>query len=169
MNLNSMGWRIVLALAAGLLLAWGLSEAAFVLLKNNSDHLPQRFELVIPAGTAARIAAGQAVPSLPPNLSFVVGDTLVVKNEDVVAHQLGPVWAPPGASASLNLDQASQLAYECTFQPGRYQGLDVRPRVTLTTRLQAIFFAGPPMGVLILLYGLIVWPLRPRPAALTAR
>jgi hypothetical protein len=41
--------------------------------------------------------------------------------------------------------------------------------VTLTTRLQAIFFAGPPMGVLILLYGLIVWPLRPRPAALAAR
>jgi hypothetical protein len=168
MNFNTLGWRALLALAAGVLMAWGMSEMAFGLLKDGSDHTPQRIELVIPAGTAARIAAGEGVPSIPAELSFVVGDTLVVKNEDVVAHQLGPVWAPPGASASLQLDQPNQFAYACTFQPSRYLGLDVRPRVTLTTRLQALFFAGPPMGVLLLLYSLALRPLKPRAAALAA-
>ena len=163
-SFNTLGSRIVVSLGLGLLLAWAMSEAAFLILKDKSDHVPQRVELVIPAGTAERVARGEAPPSIPAEMSFVVGDALVVKNEDSVAHQLGPLWAPPGTTASLTLDQANQFAYQCTFQPSRYFGLDVRPRVTLTTRLQAIAFAGPPMAVLILLYGLVIWPLKP-PAA----
>lgn len=167
--MNTLSGRVLASFVVGLLLAWAMSEVAFLLLKDSSDHTPQRVELVIPAGTAARVAAGEAVPAIPGDMSFVVGDTLVVKNEDAVPHQLGPVWAPPGASASLLLEQANRYSYECTFQPSRYFGLDVRPRVTLNTRLQAIFFAGPPMAVLILLYSLALRPLRApmSPASMT--
>jgi len=55
------------------------------------------------------------------------------------------------------------LAYACTFQPGRYFGLNISPRVTLVTRLKAIAFAGPPLGALIALYSVVLWPLNPKP------
>ena len=41
-------------------------------------------------------------------MSFVVGDTLVVKNEDSVEHQLGPLWIPAGSSASMPLNADPQ-------------------------------------------------------------
>jgi hypothetical protein len=163
-SFNTLGWRIALSLLAGLLLAWGLSEAAYYLLKDSSDRVPERVELVIPPGTAEGVARGEAPPSIPTNMVFVAGDTLVVKNEDSVSHQLGPVWVPPGTSASLLLDREESTLYACTFEPSRYLGLDVRPSVTLTTRLQAIGFAGPPMVVLIFIYSLVIWPLKPKAA-----
>jgi hypothetical protein len=156
--------RLLLSMLVGIALAWAMSEVAFALLSDSSDHVPQRVELVIPAGTADRVAKGQAAPSLPADLVFVVGDTLVVQNHDTVSHQLGPVWVPPGASASLALGQASKYSYACSFQPSRYLGLDVRSRVTLTTRLLALVLAGPPMGVLIGLYSLVIRPVRPATA-----
>jgi len=164
-SFNTLGWRIALSLAAGLLLAWGLSEVSFFILKDSSDHVPQQIELVIPAGTAERVARGEAPPSIPPDMVFGIGDTLVVKNADTVSHQLGPVWVPPGASASLSLDQAAKFTYACTFQPSRYLGLDVRPRVTWATRVQAIAFAGPPMAALIAIYSFVLWPVRRSPIA----
>jgi hypothetical protein len=159
-SFNTIGWRIALSLLIGLLLAWGMSELAFFILKDRSDHVPQRIELVIPAGTAERVAKGEAPPSIPSDMVFVIGDTLVVRNEDSVDHQLGPVWVPPGASASLSLDRAQKFSYACTFQPSRYLGLDVRPRVTNATRLQAILLAGPPMAALLAIYSLVIWPLK---------
>lgn len=162
---STLKGRVLLSIIAGTLISILISEGAFFLLKDTSDHTPQRVELVIPAGTAARVAAGQPVPSIPSDLSFVIGDTLVVKNEDVVAHQLGPVWVPPGTSASLKLDEANKFSYACTFQTSRYLGLDVRSRVTWLTRAQAFLMVGPPMIALIALYSLLVWPLKPRNAA----
>lgn len=156
--------RLLISILVGTLVSFVISEGAFFLLKDTSDHTPQRVELVIPAGTADRIATNQPVP-IPSDMSFVIGDTLVVKNEDNVAHQLGPVWVPPGASASLNLDEANKFSYSCTFQSNRYLGLDVQSRVTWETRAQAFFMVGPPMIAMIAIYSLLVWPLKPRKAA----
>jgi hypothetical protein len=161
LSFNTPFSRFAACFGLGLLIAWGLSEGSFWILKDSSDHTPQRVELVIPAGTAERVARGEASPTIPKEMVFVVGDTLVVRNEDTVAHQLGPVWTPPGATASLLLDTVNKFAYACTFQPTRYFDLDVRPRVTWTTRLTAISFAGPPMAVLMFLYSLVIWPLKP--------
>jgi hypothetical protein len=163
MSFRSLPRRIALCLLLGLSLTWLMSEVAFWLLKDSSDHVPQAVELVIPPGTAARVAAGDTPPSIPADLSFVVGDALVVVNQDTRDHQLGPVWVPPGATARLSLNQAERFAYACTFRSSRTFGLDVRPRVTWTTRLQAIFLAGPPMAALLLIYSLVLWPLRRAP------
>jgi hypothetical protein len=152
--------RIGLSLALGLLFAWILAEATFAILRNNTDRAPQRIELVIPAGTADQIASGQAVPSIPTDMVFVVGDTLVVKNEDTASHQLGPIWVPAGTSASLNLDTANQYSYECSFAPNRSIGLDVRSRVTLTTRIIAILFAGIPTGAILAVYSFVAFPIK---------
>ena len=98
-------------------------------------------------------------------MDFVVGDVLVVKNQDSVSHQLGPTFVPPGASATLKLDEANDDSYACSFQPSRNLGIVVRARVTLETRLQALLLAAPPMAILIALYSLIVWPVRKKSTA----
>ncbi len=160
---NSWAGRIALSSLLGLGLAWLLSEASFFLLRDSSDHVPQEVELVIPLGTADGVARGEAPPTIPPEMTFVVGDTLVVINHDAVDHQLGPVWVPPGATARLALDTADRFSFGCSFQPSRYLGLDVRARVTWATRAQAVLLAGPPMAALIGIYSFVLWPLRPKP------
>lgn len=154
--------RVLIPLVLGILIATGVNEISFFFLKSASGRAPERVDLVIPLGTAEKVARGESNPALPDNMVLVVGDTLVVKNEDTVAHHLGPLFIPVGTSASLTLDQPDNMAFACSFQPGQYLGLDVQEPVTFSTRLLGIFIAGIPMGALLGLYGILVWPLKPK-------
>lgn len=147
--------RILISLLIGLLLGVAIGEIPFIFLRE-SARSPQEIVLTIPAGTAEQVSRGQQPPSIPENMIFVVGDTLVVENKDTVDHKLGPLWIPANSSARLSLDQEENLAFECTFQPGSYFGLDVRQPLTLSTRLYGILFAGLPMSILIALYSLVM-------------
>jgi hypothetical protein len=158
---NTVAGRLVVFLVLGILVGWGLSEIAFAIIAGD-DRPPGRIELVIPAGTAARVAAGENPPDIPQDLLFVTGDVLVVRNEDSVSHQLGPLWVPPGSSASLNMQEPNRYSYACSFQTSHTFGLTVREEATLVTRLEAVALAGPPMGMLMALYSFVLWPLRPR-------
>lgn len=146
--------RVIFSLLVGLLIGVALNEVTFLFLKETARP-PKTIELVIPAGTAASVARGETPPGIPDSMVFVVGDTLVVKNEDVSDHQLGPLWIPAGTSASLSLDDAQSYAYNCSFQPGKYFGLDVHEALTLGTRIYGIFYSGIPLGILIALYAVI--------------
>ncbi len=155
--------RMSLFLVIGLVFGLFVSEASFAFLKSEAGRAPSRIELVIPAGTADKIARGETEESLPLNMVFVSGDVLVVRNEDSETHTLGPLLIPAGTSASLNLDQADNLAMSCSFQPSQYMGLDVREPVTFATRLYGLFFAGVPLGVMLGLYSFVVWPINSSP------
>ena len=98
-------------------------------------------------------------------MTFVVGDKLVVRNEDSVDHKLGPLWIPANSSAQLSLDQEASLAYECTFQPGKYFGLDVHEPLTTGTRIYGIFYVAIPMAILIALYSVLFTPKKKENAA----
>jgi len=139
----------------GVVIATVMSEISYQVLKRENRE-PQEVKLVIPPGTAERVARGEVPPTIPEDLSFVVGDVLVVINEDNVDHQLGPLWIPPGTTASLPLDIEQQFAFQCSFQPTQYLGLDVREPVTLGTRLTGILFAGFPLGALFSVYSILV-------------
>ncbi len=141
----------------GVLLAAVTTEVAYQVLKRE-NRAPQQIELVIPAGTAKGIARGETPPTIPEDLSFVVGDTLVVVNQDRIDHQLGPLWIPAGTSASLYLDSEQKYAMECSFQPTRVLGIDVLQPVTLGTRLTGILFAGFPLGALFAVYSILLAP-----------
>jgi hypothetical protein len=145
-------------LAIGIMLAAGGSELAFRLQGNTSSRGPQTIELNIPAGTAQSVAQGESI--LPTSQTFVVGDTLLVHNQDSVTHTLGPLVIPSGSSASMKLDQAGNLDYTCSFQPSRYFGLDIQPPLNLTTRLEASLVAGIPLGIMLGVYSLVVFPLK---------
>ena len=161
---TTLAGRIFISAILGIALALIGSELAFLVVKSTADRDPQRIELIIPAGTAERIAAGQPVPSLPKDMAFVVGDSLVVRNQDSVSHQLGPTFVPPGASATLNMNEANDYSYACSFQPSKNLGITVRDRVSFVTRFQAVFLAGPPMAALIALYSLVIFPLKRKTA-----
>ena len=147
--------RILISLLLGLLLGVAVSEIPFIFLRETARP-PQEIVLTIPAGTAEQVSRGEQPPSIPQNMIFVVGDILVVNNQDAVDHKLGPLWIPANSSAQLSLDQEQSLAFECTFQPGSYFGLDVREALTLSTRLYGITYVGLPIAILIALYSLVI-------------
>ncbi len=150
--------RFLLCIVAGLLIAIPLSELAFYWQGSTTSRPPKTVVLDIPAGTSARVAGGASV--IPQDMIFVLGDILVVNNHDSVAHTLGPLFIPPGGSASLALKQIGNLSYICSFQPTKYEGLTITDSLTLVTRLEGIIIAGVPLGILFALYSLILRPLK---------
>lgn len=150
--------RMALGVVAGFIFAWGLSELSYIFLqdKETLQREPQTVELVIPYGTAQRVKDGQDTPSIPSSMVFMVGDILKIKNEDTVAHQVGPLWVPPSTSGVLSLDTVDNFAYECTFEPSKYLGLDVRQRVTVNTRFQGLLAIGLPSGLMLGVYSYLI-------------
>ena len=151
-------WRIFGSMLVGILISGLVSEIAFRSMGNTSSRPPQIVELVIPAGTSEKVSKGQSVIS--DGLIFMVGDTLELINQDSIAHTFGPLFVPPGSSASLILDTPESLAFSCSFEPTQFFGLDVREGLTLGTRINGILLAGIPMGLLLSVYSVIAWPFK---------
>ncbi len=147
--------RVVYSLVLGLLLGIAIAEIPFLFLRETARS-PKQITLLIPKGTAAEVARGEQPPTIPQNMLFVVGDILIVKNEDIADHKLGPLFIPANSSAKLSLDQEENLVYECSFQPGKSFGLDIHEPVTLSTRVFGILDVGLPLGILIALYSVIM-------------
>jgi hypothetical protein len=147
--------RILISMLLGLVLGGMISEISFLFLQETT-RAPKDVVLTIPAGTADQVARGEQPPSIPTDMLFVVGDTLVVKNDDVVDHKLGPLWIPAHSSARMPLGQAESVSFDCSFQPAKQLGLDVREALTLSTRIYGILNAGLPMGMLFALYSFVI-------------
>ena len=157
MSRTSVIKRIVFSIFLGFLTGVLVSEIPFLFLRETARP-PRDIVLTIPAGTSVQVARGEQPPSIPENMTFVVGDLLVVRNEDEVDHKLGPLWIPANSSAQLSLDEEESLAFECSFQPGNYFGLDVRQPLTIRTRLVGIINVALPMIVFIALYSFAMAP-----------
>jgi hypothetical protein len=152
-----MSKRILVSMLIGVAIGALISEVSFIFL-HETARPPQEVILSIPAGTAEQVARGVQPPSIPKDMVFVVGDTLVVKNEDNVDHKLGQLWIPANSTAQLALNEEQNMAFECSFQPGNYFGLDVRQSLTWGTRIYGVLYAGVPLGILIVLYSFVVPP-----------
>lgn len=161
--IRSVALRLLISMVLGFLIAVLVNEFSFVFLKSEAGRGPARIELVIPAGTAAKVAVGKSDATLPDKMVFVQGDTLVVINQDSADHHLGALFIPSNTSASLILNQAASLTYACSFEPTQYFGLDVREPVTVDTRIYGLIISGLPLGIIFYLYSILVWPLKPKP------
>jgi hypothetical protein len=156
--------RLLITFLIAILFVGGINEGAHLIQKEKTDRPPETVELIIPAGTAKLVAMGESEPSIPSELTFVIGDTLLVKNEDEIPHELGPLFVPAGSSASLKMEDANKYTLGCTFQPSRYLDFNVRSRTTTLSKLQALGLAAPPMGVFLFIYSLLVFPIDPKRA-----
>ena len=146
--------RVAIGLVIGILFGWLLSSVSsfFATEVETGSRDPRQIELVIPYGTAEQVNQGIPIREIPSDITFVEGDILVVKNEDTVSHQLGPLFVPPSTSSVLNLDKPNRYSFECSFEPTKYIGLTVLPRITGSTRFQAILAIGLPTGMMLALY-----------------
>lgn len=150
--------RLAIVLTISAIIVGLFNEVSFLLQKDKYDRAPETIQIVIPAGTAEKVEAGENVVSIPNEMVFVIGDVLEVQNQDGVNHQLGPIWVPPGATGRLVMEEIDKLAYSCSFQTSRYLGLDVRAPTTLSTRMTGLVLATPTMTALIFIYSLVVFP-----------
>ncbi len=158
MNRSTILRRIGWSMLAGLLIGVAVSEVSFSLLNNGTTRPPQLVQISIPPGTAALVARGQAIASIPASMTFVAGDTLLVINHDSVPHQLGPLFIPAGSSASMNLANEQGYNLLCSFQPSKYLQLTVLPPLTIATRIVGILEAGLNVGFLIAVYAVFALP-----------
>ena len=153
-----LGRRLMLSLLLGAAFMLAFSEIAYRLMRSPDERGPQVIELVIPTGAAERIEMGMPVPAIPDDMVFVIGDTLLVRNRDVVPHQLGPLWIPAGGSASLQMQRVDDYVYSCTFQPTKYLGFTVRTATTWKSRLAALWYGTVPFTMFVFIYSLMVRP-----------
>ena len=152
--------RGVFILIISFVFVFAFSEIAYALTRSGEDRDPQEIILVIPTGTAEKVVAGQAEPSIPQEMNFVVGDTLIVKNDDAADHQLGPLFIPAGTSANLPLQKASHFEYDCSFQPTNFFGIQVRQQATFNFRFFAIAYATPATAVFLYVYSIAAFPFK---------
>jgi hypothetical protein len=150
---------VIVSLVIGIFITAVFTELSFRFVSRANDRSPETITLVIPAGTAAKVALGEQPTSIPADMTFVVGDTLVVNNEDYADHQLGPLFIPAGTKASMTFNTIQNYAYSCTFTPTKYIGLDIKEPLALSTRILGVLSAGLPLGTLIALY--VVFAIRP--------
>jgi hypothetical protein len=150
--LQKMSVRLSLAVLAGLLFGWLVSEVTFAASPDRTQREANRVEIVIPAGTAAKLAAGQPVLTISDSMTFMEGDLLIVRNQDSTSHQVGPVWVPAQSSGVYQVGSARDYVVDCSFTTSRKLGLNVQPALTTWTRIQGIISIGLPTGVMLALY-----------------
>lgn len=130
---------------------WVLSAAGVWVLTGGA-RAPATRTIEIPDGTYLAVARGENPLDLPPSWDFVAGDTLLLVNHDRVSHQVGPWFAPAGATVEVRLSEARSASVFCTVHPASEISLEVRPsgfdwRLTLLP----VAVLGPALGLLSLL------------------
>ena len=132
--------------AACVLFSWGMVFAAWLLLPSAST-----VKLELPAGTADRIARGEAVSTIPDDLLLRRGDTLLVVNHDRTSHRIGELWVAPGSAASATVTPSllSSQSLVCSFHPGGAIGVSPQSRPGLEATARPTTLLGVPLTLAV--------------------
>lgn len=79
------------------------------------EHESRVVEFVVPDGAAARIARGERVAIMPDVLELRVGDTLRIRNEDVVGATVGPYYVEAGREFTLTYGAPGVFTGACDY------------------------------------------------------
>ncbi len=143
---NASVWRWLIPVLVGPAITGVFGLIAWMVFSEHLARPPQRIEYVIPLGAAARVAAGEAIPSIPASAVFLVGDVLVVNNQDQADHQLGPFWIPSGTAIAIPFERPSAINYLCTIHPSGSVAFQVRSRDSLERIALPTLLFGLPLG-----------------------
>jgi plastocyanin len=75
---------------------------------------PYDHDFTIPEGTAARIAAGDDVEVMPPELDAKVGETIRIVNDDVKSHTIGSFYVLAGTTLTYRFSTTGVFQGECS-------------------------------------------------------
>jgi len=74
-------------------------------------------EIVIPLGAQARLDAGDRVEILETEIRVKVGETVRIRNDDVVDHVIGPYYLQSGAALQQTYRTPQTIQYVCFVNP----------------------------------------------------
>ena len=108
---------LVAGLAVALLLLAGLAGCADrrAGVEWRASGKPANYDYFIPAGTAARIAAGRPFDIVPQHLDVKVGETIRIRNQDTVGAEVGVFFVGPGETVSMKFTKPGVLRGKCTI------------------------------------------------------
>ncbi|MEP7112015.1 MAG: hypothetical protein ABI862_02010 [Ilumatobacteraceae bacterium] len=78
----------------------------------------QVVEIVVPAGTQAKLDRGELVDVMPAELHFKVGDVLRIRNDDSAPQFVGPYRVEAGAQFELTYGAPGQYGGLCNLAGG---------------------------------------------------
>jgi len=110
---RARGWAIpvVLAVVAIVaLVAIGMSIATLV-----GGGSQETVTFVVPDGTTERVFFGESVEIMPNEVRMRVGDTLVVRNDDIETVTVGPFTVRAGETLTQEFRRPQTLIGECTL------------------------------------------------------
>jgi multidrug efflux pump subunit AcrA (membrane-fusion protein) len=84
-------------------------------------------EIVIPVGAQARLDAGERVAILETEIRVKVGETVRIRNDDVVDHVIGPYYLQSGAALQQTYRTPQTIQYVCFVNPTEAINLVVEP------------------------------------------
>jgi plastocyanin len=84
-------------------------------------------EIVVPAGTQARLERGETVVVMPAELRLRVGDTLRIRNEDAVEQAVGPFVVAAGEVFELRYGAPGEYEGYCPLSEGETYRIVVTP------------------------------------------
>ena len=124
-------------------LVWLVSLAWWLLLPSS-----RIVALDIPAGTAAAIARGEQPDVIPSTLLLRRGDTLAIRNEDVVVHRVGLMSIAPDHTERITVDAAmlDGPALLCTIHPSGALSVSALARPGIEATIFPTLFAGIPIA-----------------------
>ena len=139
--------RFILLALSGVVVAAVICTAGWFILTDVPLRSSEAIEFVIPDGTAALVARGSWPPTLPANLTFVAGDTFVMRNNDVVEHNLGPYLLPAKGEVRVVMDTPRSSPFLCTVHPRGALDVIVQGKPHPIIILWATLASGLPLGL----------------------
>jgi hypothetical protein len=101
-----------------------LGFAAWIAFGGRGGGTEHRF--VIPVGTGAEMDAGRPVEILPAQLDVRVDDLLVIVNDDIRAHVVGPFTVRAGETLRQSFSEPGRFVGECSVHPSGELAIVVR-------------------------------------------
>lgn len=141
--------RLLPAIGVGLAVGLVLSLAATLASGGFEERPPEIVLVAIPAGTAERIARGEATNPIPGDLRLRPGDTLVIRNDDVVGHAFGGYAIAAGTAFVLPVGAADGGRFVCSFHPSGSLALEVEGPVSPAGIAVTSLLVGLPIGLLL--------------------
>ena len=117
----------IVIIAASTLLIFALSSLALLIYTEGSRD-PTSHVIDIPPGSWDLIEQGENPLDIPPNWTFYADDTLVLDNQDTVAHTLGNWVVPPNTIQAFVLRPAYGGIFVCSLHPSGSITLNIQPR-----------------------------------------
>lgn len=77
----------------------------------------QTINISVPVGTQAQMDAGEEIVLFPRRLEVGVGDRIVIQNDDIASHQVGPYVVGPGQRIVQTFATTGVIEGICTLHP----------------------------------------------------